>query len=81
MAYLQDIVEIEQRIKALNLSVRAACLRAGVQHGAWWRWSSEEANPTLRSFSTAIAKMKGFLDAEEARLRAHLDRIEQERVA
>lgn len=73
MGYLQDIMEVEERAKALNLSVSGLCRRAGVKYSMWWKWRKEMSSPTMRTFSVTMSKMRTALEAEENRVRAVLN--------
>jgi hypothetical protein len=72
MRYLQDIVEIENRAKAVNLKIGVLCTRAGVCYRSWWRWRRGRNTPNMTKWSVAITALHAELAAEEARIRAAL---------
>jgi hypothetical protein len=73
MMYKQEIEEVEQRAKALNLTVHAVCRKAGVSYrGTWWRWRRGVTVPNVGKLSVVMRKVKAVIEAEEQRLRARL---------
>jgi hypothetical protein len=68
MGYIDQMRDIEVRARALNLSVRQVCLRAGVSYNNWWRWRTSPGSPRLVSWHEAVERMTAVLDAEQKRL-------------
>lgn len=72
MDMTEDIERIEQSAKAAGLSMRAACIRAGIHPTTVSRWKAGVSNPlleTLRKLEAAIAAVNGTDQAGRVSLR------------
>lgn len=68
MDYIEQIIELEARAKALNLMPGTVYRKVGVSSVCFWRWKSGKASPTISNFNRSVGKVRDFLTAEEARL-------------
>lgn len=83
MDFKRRINDIRSRAGKIGLPLRDLCASAGVNVSTVYRWTSDEANPRIRSMLRALAAMEAELARREAALVAELTgaSLPQERAA
>lgn len=66
------IASVERRAHALNLSLRKACMRAGVDYGNIFRWRGGSSDPQAPIFEQTMSRLEAELTTLEAAMLADL---------